>query len=282
MITFYEKTNDLLLENTPFVSVTVVDSIGSVPNEVGNKMIVTEDGLYFGTVGGGKVEARAILEAQKLLKNEPLAQPSKASEDGKTHFVNWSLDRDIGMTCGGSVKLYFEAFNINPWRITIFGAGHCANALINTLIHLDCRITCIDSRQEWLNKLPFSTKVSKIFSSDMPSKVDTIPSDSFVVLLTMGHTTDKPILIRLLQLYPQTKFPYIGVIGSDAKCARLVKDVAEAGLPPKCNDLYQCPAGLPIGNNHPQEIAISIAAQLLQERDKVRGAQRKSAEPLSI
>jgi xanthine dehydrogenase accessory factor len=78
-------------------------------------------------------------------------------------------------------------------------------------------------------------------------------------------------LIRLLQLYPQTKFPYIGVIGSDAKAARLEKDLAEAGLPAKRKELYHCPMGLSFGNNHPQEIAISIAAQLLQERDKVRG-----------
>jgi xanthine dehydrogenase accessory factor len=262
--------NDLMMENTPFVVITVVDSIGSVPNEVGNKMLVVDAGLHYGTVGGGKVEAKAISEAQKMLKNEPLAQPVKASEDGHTHFVNWSLDRDIGMTCGGSVKLYFEAFNLNPWRIAVFGAGHCANALINILMHLDCRITCIDSRQEWLNKIPYTPKVIKIFSSDMPSKVDTIAPDSFVVLLTMGHTTDKPILIRMLKLYPQTKFPYIGVIGSDAKAARLEKDVAEAGLPPKSKELYHCPMGLALGNNHPQEIAISIAAQLLQERDKLR------------
>lgn len=131
--------NDLLVDNIPFVSVTVVDSVGSVPNEIGSKMLVVAGGLYYGTVGGGKVEARAIAEALRLLKTKPASDKSVG-----TQFVTWSLDRDIGMTCGGSVKMYFESYNTNAWHITIFGAGHCANALINLLIHLDCRVTCID------------------------------------------------------------------------------------------------------------------------------------------
>lgn len=259
--------NDLLLENTPFVSVTVVDTIGSVPNEVGAKMIVTDEGLYFGTIGGGKVETKAIAEAQKMLKPE---DNLKHDNNSRSAFASWALDKDLGMTCGGSVKVFFEAHNTNPWRITIFGAGHCANALINILKTLDCRITCIDPRKEWLDKLPESSKLSKILSSDMPSKVDTIHDEAFVVLLTMGHATDKPILLNLLRRYPGKKFPYIGVIGSKAKAAILVKDLVAANLPASHANLYHCPMGLPIGSNHPQEIAISIAAQLLQERDKLR------------
>jgi xanthine dehydrogenase accessory factor len=281
VLTFYEKMNDFLLENSPFVAVTVVDTIGSVPVQVGSKMIVTSEGLSYGTVGGGKVETRAISEAKKLLANDSTLVQHSGGDNNSTYFVNWALDRDIGMTCGGSVKMYFEAFNTNPWRITIFGAGHVANALINLLIKLDCRITCFDPRQEWLNKLPLSTKVTKLMASDMPAKVDTISADSFVVLVTMGHTTDKPILIKLLKQYKEKKFPYIGVIGSAAKAARLYKDIAEAGLPASSKELFHCPMGLPIGNNHPQEIAISIAAQLLQERDKLRKPTAALADSVS-
>jgi xanthine dehydrogenase accessory factor len=259
--------NDLLLDNTPFVSVTVVDAIGSVPNQIGAKMLVTSEGLHYGTVGGGKVETRALSEAKKLLSND---SSLKQDNNAKSMFASWELNRDLGMTCGGSVKMYFEAHNTNPWRVTIFGAGHCSNALVNILLKLDCRITCIDPRQEWLDRLPFASKVSKIMSSDMPSKVDTISPDSFVVLLTMGHATDKPILINILRRYPEKKFPYIGVIGSKAKAAILIKDLAEAKLPASYKDLYHCPMGLPLGSNHPQEIALSIAAQLVQERDKLR------------
>lgn len=260
---FYEKLQELLTANVPFVSVTIVDTIGSVPQDAGSKMLVTADGLFFGTVGGGKVEKRAIEEAQAILSKR------SASTD-RTQFVNWSLDKDIGMTCGGSVKLYFEQFNTNVWSIVVFGAGHCSNALIKLLVNLDCHVTCFDTRQEWLDRLPTSSKLKKVYSAEaLPNMVPSIPDNSFVILMTMGHTTDKPILLEILQHWKERKFPYLGVIGSKAKAVRLKKDIDEASLPAEYKEIFHCPMGLPIGNNHPQEIAISIAAQLLQERDRV-------------
>jgi|AGTN01.2.fsa_nt_gi xanthine dehydrogenase accessory protein XdhC len=259
---FYEKLQELLTANAPFVSVTIVDTIGSVPQDAGSKMLVTADGLYFGTVGGGKVEKRAIEEAQAILLK-------RASSTERTQFVNWSLEKDIGMTCGGSVKLYFEQFNTNVWNIVVFGAGHCSNALINLLVNLDCHVTCFDTRQEWLDRLPASSKLKKIWTAEaLPNMVPNIPDDSFVILMTMGHTTDKPILLEILRRWKERKFPYLGVIGSKAKAVRLKKDIDEAGLPADYKELFYCPMGLSIGTNHPQEIAISIVAQLLQERDR--------------
>src|SRR5271170_5754048 len=153
MATFFEKLNELAVSNIPFVSVIMVDAQGSVPQEIGAKMLVTREGVFHGTVGGGKVEKRAIEEASRML--------SGTDANKRTQFVNWALDRDIGMTCGGSVKLYFEAFNLNVWRIVIFGAGHVSNSLIGVLANLDCTITCIDPREEWLSKLPPSAKLTK-------------------------------------------------------------------------------------------------------------------------
>ena len=85
----------------------------------------------------------------------------------------------------------------------------------------------------------------------------------FVVLMTMGHTTDKPILIEILRT---RHFPYLGVIGSNAKAKRLRQDIRDAGLPEEMTRAFFCPVGLEIGSNHPQEIAISVAAQMLQIR----------------
>src|SRR6185437_11288440 len=121
---YYEHVNNLIADKIPFVCVIMVDANGSIPQEIGTKMLVTGGGLYFGTVGGGKVEKKAIEEAQQLLSNNTAKS---------THFVNWSLSRDVGMTCGGAVKLYFETHNHNRWNIVVFGAGHIANALINLL-----------------------------------------------------------------------------------------------------------------------------------------------------
>lgn len=261
--------NDLLANSVPFVSVTVVDAVGSVPQDIGAKMLVTKDGLYFGTVGGGKVEARALAEAMRLL--EVGTQTRRASDCPRTQFVNWALDRDIGMTCGGSVKMYFETFNTSLWHITIFGAGHCAQALTNLLLNLDCRVTCYDNREDWLNKLPDSAKLKRVLASDLPAEVKNIPDGSSVILMTMGHTSDKPILLEILKSWGKRKFPYLGVIGSKAKAARLHQDIDEAGLPPELKSVFYCPIGLPIGTNHPQEIAISIAAQLLEARDSASG-----------
>jgi xanthine dehydrogenase accessory factor len=253
-MTFFEVQTDLVEKGTPFVAVTVVDTLGSTPQDKGSKMLVTAAGRVFGTVGGGKIEARAIAEAQAMLTNSTAPQ---------TRFHQWSLEKDIGMTCGGIVRVYFEAFNVTRWNIVVFGAGHVANALIDILAKLDCRITCIDPREEWLSRITTSPKITKILSADMPSEVAEIPEGSYVLLMTMGHTTDKPILIEILRT---RTFPYLGVIGSNAKAKRLRQDVLDAGLAPELTKAFFCPVGLDFGSNHPYEISISVAAQLLQLR----------------
>ncbi|HYH08959.1 MAG TPA: xanthine dehydrogenase accessory protein XdhC [Thermoanaerobaculia bacterium] len=253
-MTFFEAQAELVETGTPFVAVTVVDTLGSTPQDKGSKMLVTAQGRVYGTVGGGKIEARAITDAQALL-SDPTAP--------KTRFHQWSLEKDIGMTCGGIVRVYFEAFNVTRWNIVVFGAGHVANALIEILAKLDCRITCIDPREEWLSRLTDSPKIAKVLSTDMPSEVAKIPEGSFVLLMTMGHTTDKPILIEILRT---RTFPYLGVIGSNAKAKRLRQDVLDAGLPQEMTKAFFCPVGLDFGSNHPYEIAVSVTAQMLQLR----------------
>ncbi len=253
-MTFFEALNDLAESGAPFVAVTVVDTLGSTPQDRGAKMLVTAAGRQYGTVGGGKIEARAIEEAQAMLADDS-APP--------TRFHQWSLEKDIGMTCGGIVRVYFESFNVTRWNIVVFGAGHVAAAVVNILLTLDCRITCIDPRPEWLERLPSSPRLRVVQTSDMPSEVARIPENAFVLLMTMGHTTDRPILIEILRT---RKFPYLGVIGSNAKAKRLRQDILDAGLPEELTRAFFCPVGLDLGSNHPHEIAIAVAAQMLQLR----------------
>lgn len=260
-MTFFERLNELIASGVACVAVTCVDTTGSVPNDRGSKMIVTEKGLHFGTVGGGKVERRSIEEAQAMLRGGE-----------SPRFHQWQLNKDIGMTCGGMVKMYFEAFNVATWNIVVFGAGHVAQAFVPMLTRLDCRVLCIDPREEWLARLPESPHLQRSVSDDMPAIVGELPDDAFVVLMTSGHTTDKPILLEILR--QKKPFPFIGVIGSRAKANRLKKDIDEAGLPEEDKSRFYCPVGLPLGTNHPQEIAVSITAQLLQERDRLRGVKR--------
>ena len=257
MSEFFARVQELVGAALPFVSVTVVDAVGSVPQERGAKMLVTAAGLHHGTVGGGKLEAKAIGEAQRLLE--------AAGSGSSTTFLDWNLKRDVGMTCGGSVKLFFEAFNVVGWRIVVFGAGHVAGALIRLLTELECHVTCYDTREEWLARLPATPRLTRVLSVDLPGEVAGLPDDAFVLLMTMGHTTDRPILLEILRT---RTFPYLGVIGSAAKAQRLKKDITEAGLPTSLRDSFYCPVGLDVGGNHPAEIAVSIAAQLLRERDR--------------
>jgi len=261
---FYEKIDELFNLGQAFVVVTVVDTTGSVPQDVGAKMIVDHGGRLFGTVGGGKVEGRAIKEAQEMLSE--LASEESAVRL-KTRFCNWNLQKDIGMTCGGSVRVYFEAQNLTNWSIVVFGAGHCAIALIPLLSRLDCSITCVDHRPEWLEKIAPSPRLKKVLVTEYTDYVENLTPLNFVLLMTMGHSTDKPILLDILQRYSQgwKPFPYLGVIGSKAKAARLHQDIVAAGL--KDEHPFFCPIGLPIGGNDPAEIAISVAAQLLDVRD---------------
>jgi xanthine dehydrogenase accessory factor len=255
MPTFFDALNELMAAEVPLVAVTIVDTAGSVPQDRGAKMIVTAEGLRFGTVGGGKVETKAIAEAQRMLRGEL---------PNTTHFVQWNLAKDVGMTCGGVVKLYFEVHNARGWNIVVFGAGHVANALVTMLVHLDCRITLYDPRPEWIAKLPQSPKLTAIVTADMPSMVASLPDDAYVILMTMGHTTDKPILLEILR---SRTFPYLGVIGSTAKANILKRDIEEAGLPDAAKDAFHCPIGLELGTSHPYEIAVSVIAQLLATRD---------------
>ena len=159
----------------PFVLVTLVETTGSTPQDAGTKMLVDAGGLRFGTVGGGKIEQQAIAEAQGMLA-APAAQACTLME--------WNLMRDVGMTCGGTVKLLFEAYHTDHWRVVVFGAGHVGQAVVRCLLLLDFQVVCVDSRQEWLERL-------------------------------------------------------------------------------------RCPIGLPIGSNEPGDIAVSVAAEILQLRDRV-------------
>ncbi len=264
---FVEKLAELSAAGHPFVSVTLVETVGSTPQDVGTKMLVDDRGLVFGTVGGGRVENKAIGQAQSLLADT-------AGANGQTcSLVEWNLQRDVGMTCGGVVKLLFEAYNHRDWRIVVFGAGHVSQALVRCLLLLECRVVCIDQRDDWLEKLPESAKLRTMQMAEPREFVGQLQPQDFVVCMTMGHRTDRPILQAIFERRLQPRF--LGVIGSQAKRKVLLRELAESQIPPDIADQFRCPIGLPIGTNHPGEIAISIAAELIQCRDAVASQSSK-------
>lgn len=257
---FCQEFLKLTEESRPVVVVTMVGQRGEAPQDDGARMIVGTDGILFGTVGGGKIEAHCLREAQKIL-----AAPEKFI----ARSLTWNLQRDIGMSCGGEVTLFFEAHRPQEeWRIAVFGAGHISQELTRVLLRLDCQLTVIDNRPEWLAKLPESPKLNKVHMPSMAELVPTLADHTFVVLMTMGHATDLPILLRALR---ERRFPYLGVIGSDIKRRKLIKELREQGLGPERSEEFFCPMGEDFGSNAPAEIALSVAGQLL----KVRGSQAR-------
>jgi xanthine dehydrogenase accessory factor len=266
---FIERLAELAASGTPLVSVTLVDAAGSTPQDAGSKMLVTAAGIDYGTVGGGRLEAKAIAEAQTML-----GRPT--GEASRTKLVEWNLQRDVGMTCGGVVRLFFESHNHSEWHIVIFGAGHVAAAVVHCLAPLECRITVVDPREDWLARVTPPRRATTICAGNPEAHVAALPDDAFVLCMTMGHRTDRPILEELFR--QGRRFPYLGVIGSAAKRKVLERELAAAGVAKDQLATMHCPMGLALGGNQPGEIAVSIVAELIQERDAWRQGRRFTTE----
>lgn len=237
------------------VLITVTAIRGSVPGQVGAKAIISENGLESGTLGGGKVEAKAVEAARTLLH-------------GTDHHLclTWNLQRDVGMTCGGEMSFFFEKITAEaPWHLVIFGAGHVSQALIPVLNTLSCRIDVIDTRADWLSRFSPSPQLQTHLVDSISDGVSYVSARSFVLSITQGHSSDVPVLGEVLKRFPA--LPFLGVIGSAAKRAVLLRELRESGIEESALEKIICPIGLPIGGNDPAEIAISIAAQLLERRD---------------
>jgi xanthine dehydrogenase accessory factor len=263
---YIERLAELAASGQPFASVTLVDAVGSTPQDAGSKMLVTAAGLDMGTVGGGRVEAKAIAHAQAMLQStDDLPTGEARGSSPRSQLLEWNLQRDVGMTCGGVVKLYFETYNHGQWQIAIFGAGHVAAAVVYCLASLECTVRVIDPREEWLARLPKSPRLTSVLSESPPAEVASLPADAFVLCMTMGHRTDRPILEEIFRQGRQ--FPYLGVIGSNAKRKVLERELASAGVAPEHLLSFHCPIGLNLGSNQPGEIAISVVAQMIEQRD---------------
>ena len=241
-----------------FVIVTLLSAKGSAPQNVGAKAVICREGLFAGTVGGGKIEAHCIRFAQEqlvsLLQNKMVPR-----------IMPWNLQKDIGMTCGGEVEFLFETHPQSIWPIAIFGAGHVSQALTRVLLSLNCRLQVIDDRVEWLDKLPASAKISRVHNAEPFHYVSELSSRTFFVVMTRGHATDLPILEAIFRKHPTS--PYVGVMGSKVKASKIQVQLLEKGIASDLVKKLHCPIGLNFGSNDPHEIALSVAAELIQVRD---------------
>ena len=259
---YLEQANKLAERGVVFATITLVQPEGHVPQDIGAKAIVTESGLAWGTVGGGRLEARAIEHALAMITRVKLGADTNTVVDAE--MIRYELQRDLNMVCGGAATLFYEISAACNWNIAIFGAGHVAQATVGLLCTFACNVVCIDHRQEWLDKIAVRPNLRKILAAEMPEEVYKLPAGTFYVCMSQGHATDLPIVRQILK---RNQAAFIGVIGSEPKARTLRGALLKEGFTEDAVNKIHCPVGLPIGSNAPSEIAVSIAAQLLQTRD---------------
>lgn len=253
-----------LKEYVPVSLATVVSVGGSSPVRPGAKMIVYQDGSIKGTVGGGVLEARVIKEAKQAL------------EKGAPRYAEYHLDQDnaagLGMACGGNVTVFIEPWVSGP-ELVIAGAGHIAQHLAHFARMLDFQVVVIDDREEFAcrDNFPDANEIMINKIDDALANFDILPHH-YVVIVTRGHQFDESALEQVV--YSQAA--YLGMIGSRKKVKQAFDNLKNKGIPEDRLQKVYAPIGLNLGGERPSEIALSIAAQLVEIRS--RGASYLSSK----
>ena len=234
--------------------VTIVSVAGSGPQVAGAKMLVVDAGerhLTFGTVGGGALEHRALQEALDVLTL------------GVPRLVEKDLGRDLGMACGGRVAYFIEPVVLPP-RLVICGGGHVGLALFRAVRDLEFSVTVVDALAEYGSpeRFPGARIVNSFDETVLERELPANP-DSYIVIVSRDHPTD----FRLARFFLRREWKYLGVIASRTKAAILRKELEGEGYDPARIARLAAPIGLPIGGASPAEIAIGVAAQLVQVRN---------------
>ena len=241
------QVEKLKKQSKPLSLVTVAAVEGSAPREVGAKMMVLEDGTFFGTIGGGNLELLVIEEAKKLLS------------EGRSEKVRFPLGAKTGQCCGGIVEILFESLNTGP-KLYVFGAGHVGQAIARTLTGSAFTVHVIDEREEWITQLPNDVIPHLIDPEIFISQTQFDPKKSYCVILTHRHDLDETLLNLLLK----REVHYLGLIGSESKWQRFQQRLLAKGVTQEKLDFVKCPIGIGNFGKAPSEIAISFGAELLQ------------------
>lgn len=248
MQNWISKLQEFEQKKVPVALVTVTKCLGSTPCKLGARMLVTSNGEIFGTIGGGKLEFNVIDEALRILKSDKIGQ------------LSFTLGPEFEQCCGGKVELIIEPMNKNP-QLYLFGAGHIGIELCNILKDTPFKITLLDIRENWKETIEIKDEVTYCdLDFDLYKQYINWGSNCYILVLTHDHKLDFEIIA--LALHSETK--YIGLIGSKTKKVKfnnlLINELDfKDGISP-----VKCPVGLDIGGITPNEIAISIAAELLQ------------------
>jgi xanthine dehydrogenase accessory factor len=232
---------------------TIVHTNGSIPSYESSRMLVREDGSISGTVGGGCVEAEVWAAAREVIQIE---QPRKM-----TFNLNHDAAYDAGLICGGTLEIFVEPL-LPPPVLYLFGGGHVSAAVARVAAPAGFAIGIIDDRETFANaeRFPMATEIypsyEEAFEKIKPN------ASSYLVIVTRGHKDD----MRVLAWAVKTNARYIGMIGSKRKVISVYKALEKEGYAPEKFENVHAPVGIEIGALSPEEIAVSITAELIAVR----------------
>lgn len=247
----YEEIVRLKNEGRPCAVATIVQCIGSSPQKEGAKMLVREDGTTVGTLGGGCIEAEVKQASIMTIKS------------GTPRTFPFQLDeKHGGLVCGGKILVYIEPVVPAP-RIVILGAGHVGKALSTVGRFTGFHVTVTDDREEYANRknIPHAHDVIAQEFGTVLEHLN-VGRNTYVVIATRGHNHD----LEALKAALKTGACYVGLVGSRRKKALLLRTLRHDGFAEEEVNRVITPVGLPIGSVTPEEIAISIIAQIIQQR----------------
>ncbi len=259
---------DALERGEPAALVTIVSTTGSTPQRVGAKMLVFADGRIVGTIGGGCYENDAFWKAREAIASRrPRILHYELSDD---------FAQETGLVCGGQMDVYIEPIEPSP-ELYVVGAGHVGFHLARLAHEVGFRVHIVDDREKFANAERFP-HAAEVVAEDIPAWVERtdLPAHACVVIVTRGHTND----LEALRALATRDLRYLGLIGSRAKVARIYDQLVSDGTPADRLRQVHAPIGLDIGAVTPQEIAVSILAELIAvKHGKMRS---RDAEELSL
>lgn len=267
--TWFDALHHCQQQGKSYVLVTLLATAGSTPRNGGTKMLVCDDTTY-DTIGGGHLEFSVIKQARDLLVANVHSQK----------IEHYPLSSKLGQCCGGATNVLFEVFTQHTQHLAIYGAGHVAQALIPILAQLPIQIRCIDNRQDMLDDFAQGSQPSNVkldYSEQPADTIDALPAGAWIMVMTHNHQLDFDIVAAALR---RKELNFIGMIGSDTKARRFRTRLAHKEF--AANDIQRLisPVGLlEIPGKRPIEVAVSMAAQLIQmlETDPDTQAQKRQA-----
>jgi xanthine dehydrogenase accessory factor len=252
MENIYTKITEAINTNRSSWLVTVTNVTGSTPAAIGMKMIVYSDGSIYGTVGGGEIEKKII---EKIIGTIP-AQNEKWSYN---LGANDTASEQTNMVCGGIQEVIIEPL-LTGSPLYIIGGGHCGVALSSLASKTGFLVTVIDNREEWANKSKHPNAINTICCEYTSfKKYMNFSKEVFIVIMTHGHIHDSLVLEQLIN----EEYKYLGMIGSKRKVKIVLEDLVKKGFPKEKAENVFSPIGLDILTHKPDEIAVSITAQMI-------------------